>query len=63
LLITHYNDEHSIIGRFIEITTMPEILCSQSEDIMTAYSNLAITLNDDLEKSPKENSKPITNES
>ena len=62
-LITHYNDENSIIGRFIEITTMPEILCSQSEDIMTAYRNLAITLNDDLEKGPKENSKPITNES
>ena len=48
-IVTHYNDENHIISRFIEVTTMPEILSSQTEDIMAAYSNLAITLQDDLE--------------
>ncbi len=49
-VVTHYNDENHIISRFIEITTMPEILSSQTEDIMAAYSRLAITLQDDQEK-------------
>lgn len=43
-VVTHYNDENEIISRFVEITTMPEILCSQTEDIMSAYSQLAIML-------------------
>ena len=43
-VVTHFNDEDEIISRFIEVTTMPEILCSQTEDIMAAYSRLAITL-------------------
>ena len=47
--VTHYNDEEQIISRFIEVTTMPEILCSQTEDIMAAYSRLAIALEDNLE--------------
>lgn len=47
--VTHYNDEQEIISRFIEVTTMPEILCSQTEDIMAAYSRLAITVEDNLE--------------
>jgi len=47
--VTHYNDEDQIISRFIEVTTMPEILCSQTEDIMAAYSRLAITLDDIVE--------------
>ena len=47
--VTHYNDEHEIISRFIEVTTMPEILCSQTEDIMAAYSRLAITVEGNLE--------------
>ena len=45
-LVTHYNDEKHIISRFIEVTTMPEILCSQTEDIMAAYSRLTIDLED-----------------
>ena len=49
-IVTHYNDENHIISRFIEVTTMPEILSSQTEDIMAAYSRLAITLQDDQEK-------------
>jgi hydrogenase-1 operon protein HyaF len=47
-VITHYNDEDHIISRFIEITTMPEILCSQTEDIMAAYSRLTFSLEEDL---------------
>ena len=45
-IVTHYNDENHIISRFIEVTTMPEILCSQTEDIMAAYSRLTISLDD-----------------
>ena len=45
-LVTHYNDEEHIISRFIEVTTMPEILCSQTEDIMAAYSHLTLELED-----------------
>ena len=45
-IVTHYNDEKHIISRFIEVTTMPEILCSQTEDIMAAYSRLTIDLED-----------------
>ena len=48
-IVTHYNDEQEIISRFIEVTTMPEILCSQTEDIMAAYSRLAISVEDNLE--------------
>ena len=43
-IVTHYNDEQEIISRFIEVTIMPEILCSQTEDIMAAFSRLAIDL-------------------
>ena len=43
-LVTHYNDENEIIGRFIEITTMPDILRSQTEDIVEAYSRLSESL-------------------
>jgi len=46
-LITHYNDEDAIISRFIEITFMPEILRSQTEDIHAAYLRLAESLHDE----------------
>ena len=45
-IVTHYNDEQNVISRFIEVTTMPEILCSQTEDIMEAYSRLTLDLAD-----------------
>ena len=48
-IVTHYNDEQHIISRFIEVTTMPEILCSQTEDVMEAYSRLTLDLADDSE--------------
>ena len=48
-LVTHYNDENDIIGRFIEITTIPDILRSQEEDVVDAYSRLTESLEDDQE--------------
>ena len=57
-IVTHYNDEKQIISRFIEVTNMPEILCSQTEDVMAAYSRLAIDLEDEQKpyESPSEKS-------
>lgn len=46
-LITHYNDDNEIISRFIEITLMPDILCSQTEDVFDAYNRLAENLESD----------------
>lgn len=48
-LVTHYNDDNNIISRFIEVTTMPSILSSQTEDIMAAYSSLTLDLDETLE--------------
>ena len=45
-IVTHYNDDNEIIGRFIEITTMPDILRSQTEDVIEACKRLASTLAD-----------------
>jgi len=39
-LITHYNDDNNIIGRFIEITECPDILKSQHEDIIVSLGEL-----------------------
>ena len=43
-VITHFNDENNIISRFIEITTMPDILRSQKEDVTAAYDRLTTSL-------------------
>lgn len=45
-IVTHYNDEEHIVSRFIEITTMPDILRSQAEDILDSYSRLVMNLDD-----------------
>ena len=39
-LVTHHNEENSIIGRFIEITEFPDILKSQREDMINALGAL-----------------------
>ena len=39
-LVTHYNDNDDIVGRFIEVTTIPEILMSQRPDITDAHERL-----------------------
>jgi hydrogenase-1 operon protein HyaF len=48
-VVTHYNDENHIISRFIEVATIPNILCSQTEDIMAAYSSLSLDLDENQE--------------
>ena len=40
-LVTHYNDDEAIVSRFIEITTIPDILKSQTEDMSNALIELA----------------------
>ncbi len=39
-LVTHFNAENSIVGRFIEVTLMPEILKSQQEDMQDSLAQL-----------------------
>ena len=39
-LVTHYNEDKEVIGRFIEITRIPDILRSQPEDIGIALATL-----------------------
>jgi hydrogenase-1 operon protein HyaF len=50
-LITHYNEENSVIGRFIEITELPDILKSQAEDIAHSLNELE----QELKQSPTSN--------
>jgi len=45
-LVTHRNDENEIVSRFIEITQLPEILSSQTEDMKVAYEQLSADLNE-----------------
>ncbi len=47
-LVTHYNDDKEIIGRFIEVTTMPDILRSQTQDVTFAYERLSEDLKEDM---------------
>lgn len=39
-LVTHYNTQDEIIGRFIEICEMPRILLAQTEDIQDGLERL-----------------------
>ena len=39
-LITHHNTENEVIGRFIEVTDVPEILKSQAEDVRAGLTQL-----------------------
>jgi len=39
-LVTHYNEDESIVSRFIEITKLPDILKSQAEDMAKALNEL-----------------------
>jgi hydrogenase-1 operon protein HyaF len=43
-LVTHYNEDNSIVGRFIEITYIPEILKSQQEDMLDSLAQLKAEL-------------------
>jgi hydrogenase-1 operon protein HyaF len=50
-LVTHYNEENSVIGRFIEITELPDILKSQHEDMASSLNELE----EQLKQSPTPN--------
>ena len=45
-VVTHFNDDGNVISRFIEVTTMPGILSSQTEDIKVAYNSLTVDLDE-----------------
>lgn len=44
-LITHYNVEDEILGKFIEITRVPALLASPQEDIEQGWDRLTAQLN------------------
>ena len=46
-LVSHYNEADSIVGRFIEVTEIPDVLKSQREDIVHALSGLETELGTD----------------
>ena len=46
-IVTHLNDEDATIGRYIEVTTMPDILFSQTEDVNDAFNRLSEKLDDE----------------
>jgi len=43
-LVTHFNENDSIVSRFIEVTLLPDVLKSQREDIVHALSELETEL-------------------
>ena len=43
-LVTHYNEEQSIVSRFIEVTEIPDLLKSQREDVVHALHGLTTEL-------------------
>lgn len=54
-VVTHYNDNEETIGRFIEVTRLPEILRSQAEDIAEASERLALRLEDEKQEEQTSN--------
>jgi hydrogenase-1 operon protein HyaF len=47
--VTHYNVEGDIVADMLEITTIPEILKSQPEDVRTGLELLRIQLNEEVQ--------------
>ena len=43
-LVTHYNSEMEVIGKFIEVCDMPQILKAQAEDIRAGLAQLTAQL-------------------
>lgn len=43
-LVTHYNSENEVIGKFIEVCDMPQILKAQTEDIREGLAQLTAQL-------------------
>jgi hydrogenase-1 operon protein HyaF len=46
-MVTHFNNENEILGKFIEVTYVPGILKSQTEDIRDGLARLEDMLNDE----------------
>ena len=42
--VTHYNSENEVIGKFIEICDMPQVLKAQTEDIREGLAQLTAQL-------------------
>ena len=45
-LITHYNMEEEVLGKFIEITKVPALIATQEEDLAEGLSRLVEQLSD-----------------
>jgi len=43
-LVTHYNSENEVIGKFIEVCDIPQILKAQTEDIREGLAQLTAQL-------------------
>jgi hydrogenase-1 operon protein HyaF len=43
-LVTHYNSENEVVGKFIEVCDMPQILKAQAEDIRDGLAQLTARL-------------------
>ena len=43
-LVTHYNSENEVIGKFIEVCDMPQILKAQADDIREGLAQLTAQL-------------------
>jgi len=43
-LVTHYNSENEVIGKYIEVCDMPQILKAQAEDIREGLAQLTAQL-------------------
>ena len=45
-IVTHYNNQEDIMGRFITVTRAPDILFAQTADVETGLINLTERLNE-----------------
>jgi hydrogenase-1 operon protein HyaF len=43
-LVTHYNSENEVVGKFIEVCDMPQILKAQPEDVREGLAQLTAQL-------------------
>jgi len=51
-VVTHYDGQAAPRTRFIEVTRVPQILCSQTPDMVDGLARLTASLNTDLEQVP-----------
>ena len=45
-LVTHYNNDNQIVGKFVEVTAVPALLMSQTEDMAAGLERLKARLLD-----------------